>query len=643
MKKLSLILGFTSLFAIGHASLSPAITTDTAHWYMEHSYDVLQYKLAVDLYANYATPFPKTFSAVENITFRVDSSLNSIKLNAIGTSLGIDVVGLSAVSFTHANDTLTLQLDQTYNPGDEVEVEIHYHHLDVADQGLYVSNGFVFTDFPPEGARKVFPCWDRPSDKATWDLTAKVPVSVRLGSNGLLADSTIVGDTLWYHWVCDEQIATYLITWSSSNIWNIHVSYWNNIYSPDDSIPIWLYKKATENVTTAVEKIPLLTDFYASKFGPYPFTKIGFATVTSFPWGGMENQTMVNLRPNGYTDEPLIAHEHSHMWFGDMITCGTWADIWLNEGFATYCAQLWLEHQNGYEVYKNKMNALANSYLSGNPGWPIYQPEWAIQTPSANDLYNVAISYNKGACVLFQLRYVLGDSLFFEVMNSYATDTNFTYKCAVTEDFISVTNAVTGEDYSWFFDEWIYSPNHPYYENVWEMEDLGGGQFKVILNMNQTQTNTVFFKMPIEVEVDFNDGTDTIVTGWNDTNPQILEWIFNKYPSNVIFDPNRNILLKHGTTVVGEREKDPSGFFLYQNTPNPFREITTITYATDIDQYIVITLLNQSGKTLQTLVDRPFNRGVYRFSLSGENLSPGVYLCRMDAAGKSRTIKLVKR
>ncbi|MBN1197759.1 MAG: T9SS type A sorting domain-containing protein [Bacteroidales bacterium] len=641
MKKLFFLLGFTLSFSAGFSALAPEPTTDTAHWYMEHSYDVLQYKLEVDLYENYSTPYPKTFSAVETVTFRVDSTLSSIKLNAISTSLEIDAVGLAAVTYTHTNDTLTLQLDQTYSPGDEVEVEVQYHHLNVADQGFYVSNGFVFTDFPPEGARKVFPCWDRPSDKATWDLTAKVPISVRLGSNGMLADSTIVADTLWYHWVSDQQIATYLITWTSSNIWNINVSYWNNTYVPDDSIPIWLYKKATENVTNAVAKIPLMTDFYASKFGPYPFSKIGFATVTSFPWGGMENQTMVNLRPNGYTDEPLIAHEHSHMWFGDMITCGTWADIWLNEGFATYCAQLWLEDQNGYTVYKNKMNALANSYLSSNPGWPVYHPEWAIQTPSANDLYNVAISYNKGACVLFQLRYVLGDSLFFEVMNAYATDTSLTYKCAVTEDFVAITNAVTGEDYSWFFDEWIYAPNHPYYENIWEMEDLGGGQFKVILEMNQTQTNTVFFKMPIEVQVDFNDGTDTIVTGWNDTNPQTLEWIFDKFPSNVIFDPNRNILLKHGTTVVGERDREPSGFFLRQNNPNPFRDLTFISYSLDRSEHIRITLLDHTGKTVKTLVDKSHVQGKYQLTVHGEDLASGVYFCNMEAGKTLRTIKLI--
>jgi aminopeptidase N len=553
----------------------------------------------------------------------------------------VDSVGLSGTAFTHQNDTLRIQLNQTYSPGSILQVKIWYHHKAVTDQAFYVNNGFVFTDFPPEGARKVFPCWDRPADKATWDLTAKVPISVRLGSTGTLADSTILADTLWYHWISEDPVSTYLITWTSYTNWNINISYWNSIYNPSDSIPIWLYKKPTENITNAVEKIPLMTDFFAERFGEYPFSKIGFATITTFPWAGMENQTMVNLKPNGYGDEPLIAHEHSHMWFGDLITCGTWADIWLNEGFATYCAQLWLENQSGYTSYKNKMNSLANYYLSNNPGWPIYNPLWAIQTPSSNALYNLAVSYNKGACVHHQLRYVLGDSLYFAVMNSYATDTGLVYGCAVTDDFIATVNEVTSQDYSWFFDEWIFSPNHPYYDNVWEREDLGNGEFKVTLSVDQIQTNTVFFRMPVEVRIDFNDGSDTLIQVWNEVNPQTFEWIFQKYPEQVIFDPYRNILLKEGTTVAGKEEKESVSFRLFQNTPNPFRQTTRLAYWLNSRLETRICLLDQSGNELLAVSHGFQEAGEHQINLDLSNYSAGVYFCRMEAGGETALIKMV--
>ena len=641
MRKKILFLALMPLLGpVGYGG-NQVMPEDTAHWYMRHSYDVLQYALQVDLYNNYTSPFPKTFFASEIITLVVDSTLNTIKLNAVNTSLEVDSVGLSGTAFTHQNDTLRIQLNQTYSPGSILQVKIWYHHKAVTDQAFYVNNGFVFTDFPPEGARKVFPCWDRPADKATWDLTAKVPISVRLGSTGTLADSTILADTLWYHWISEDPVSTYLITWTSYTNWNINISYWNSIYNPSDSIPIWLYKKPTENITNAVEKIPLMTDFFAERFGEYPFSKIGFATITTFPWAGMENQTMVNLKPNGYSDEPLIAHEHSHMWFGDLITCGTWVDIWLNEGFATYCAQLWLENQSGYTSYKNKMNSLANYYLSNNPGWPIYNPLWAIQTPSSNALYNLAVSYNKGACVHHQLRYVLGDSLYFAVMNSYATDTGLVYGCAVTDYFIATVNEVTSQDYSWFFDEWIFSPNHPYYDNVWEREDLGNGEFKVTLSVDQIQTNTVFFRMPVEVRIDFNDGSDTLIQVWNEVNPQTFEWIFQKYPEQVIFDPYRNILLKEGTTVAGKEEKESVSFRLFQNTPNPFRQTTRLAYWLNSRLETRICLLDQSGNELLAVSHGFQEAGEHQINLDLSNYSAGVYFCRMEAGGETALIKMV--
>jgi len=519
---------------------------------------------------------------------------------------------------------------------------VYYHHLNIADQGLYVSNGFVFTDFPPEGARKVFPCWDRPSDKATWDLTAMVPATVRLGSTGYLADSTLSGDTLWYHWVSGHPVSTYLITWTSYTNWGIHLFYWNNIYDPNDSIPILLYKKPTELITMPVEKIPLMTDLYAEKFGPYPFTKIGFATITSFPWAGMENQTMVNLKPGGYNDEFLIAHEHSHQWFGDMISPGTWADVWLNEGFATYVTELWREQQYGYNAYKTKMNALANYYLSQNPGWALYEPVWAVQTPSAGVLYNVAMSYDKGACVLFQLRYVLGDSLFFEVMNRYATDTNLMYGNAVTEDLVEITSQVAGEDYSWFYEQWVFSPNHPVYQNRWERQDLGNGQFQVTLSIEQIQTNTVFYRMPVEVLVSFSDGTDTLVTGWNDSNPQTLSWTFNRYPEGVTFDPNRMILLKEAETTVGLRRLPASGSLLNQNEPNPFYLNTTLTYTLAEPEHIRLSVVDMTGKTVMVLCDERQKAGSHSILLNGSSLSPGCYIGKLETSSGSSAIRMIR-
>ncbi|MCK9219108.1 MAG: T9SS type A sorting domain-containing protein [Bacteroidales bacterium] len=622
-------------------ALQPNLSlTDTAHYYMKHSYDVLHYNLDLDIYTCYSTPYPRSFSANEVITVKVDSVLNKIKLNAVNTSLEIDSVNMAASSFIHLNDTLTIQLDRTYLPGESLNIKIFYRHKNVSDYAFYAAYGFVYTDSPPEGARKWFPSWDRPSDKATCELHAKVPLSVRLGSNGILADSLISADTIRYHWISSQPIATYLIALSSRINYLIHQEYWHKLSVPGDSIPIRIYYKTGETLSTINNLICPLTDFFSIKFGDYPFEKIGFATLnTLFPWGGMENQTMVHLQPGGYNSSDLISHEHSHQWFGDLITCGTWADIWLNEGFGTYCQNLWVEESQGYDAYKTNMNTLANVYLSSNPGWPLYHPEWAIHTPAGSTLYNTAITYNKGACVLHQLRYVLGDSTFFHVMNSYATDTNFRFKNAITEDFVAKVNQASGQNLNWFFDEWVYSSNHPVYQNTFEIKQVDPQSWKVKLVLNQTQTNTVFFTMPVQIGISFTDASDTLFMIMNDTNHQVYEFNFIKQPLNVTFDPLRNILLKQATTVVGVKpDQKKNGFCLYQNEPNPFHKSTSVSFEVGHSEQVTLSIVDMMGKLINIPVNGNFEPGKYRFDIQDINLTSGIYLLKMEA-GSYRSVK----
>jgi aminopeptidase N len=637
-----LLIAFLFFFVI-NANPVIAMPVDTAHYYMKHSYDVQKYKLDFNIYESFTTPYPKTFTAKEVITFRVDTALNSIKLNAVNASLQIDSVRMAGVSFTQTSDTLNINLNRTYQPGEIVNVRIAYQHKNVSDNAFYTSGGYVFTDFPPEGARKVFPCWDRPSDKALTDITVKVPLTVRLGSTGHLADSTINADTIYYHWISEDPLSTYLVTLTSKVSFLINKSWWKHLNDPNDSIPICLYYKSGEVLITANNLIKPLTDFYSEKFGDYPFEKIGFATLSSsFPWGGMENQTMVNLMPGGYTQEDLIAHEHSHQWFGDLITCGTWADIWLNEGFGTYCQKLWTENKYGYTTYKNQMNSIASNYLGSNPGWPIYNPGWAIQTPPTGQLYNTAVIYNKGACVLFQLRYVLGDSTFFEIMKSYATDTTFMFKNAVTEDFINTVNQVSGQDMQWFFDEWVYAPNHPVYANTYLIDYPGNGIWKVSLTMEQIQTNTVFFRMPVEVKISFTDGSDTLIKVINDVNPQLFQWDFAKEPNSLTFDPNKKILLKQGTTIVGLKNDDhSSGYRLDQNEPNPFTDFTTIRYNIPEESHVKLSIIDSQGKEVLIPVNKRQAPGNYKLDLVNEVLSRGIYIYKLEAGKYCESKKMI--
>ena len=635
-----LLISITSFAGIPGSRNQPLV--DTAHYYMKHSFDVLNYKLDLDLYNCYNSPPTKEFNANEIITFRIDSTLSSIFLNAVNSSLTIISVAMDGISFTHHNDTLRIQLSRTFNPGETAVILIKYRHNNVTDQAFYAAGGYVFTDTPPEGSRKWFPCWDRPSDKALLDLTAKVPADVKLGSNGRLADSLLVADTLWYHWVSRDPISTYLITLSSKVNFLLDIVYWNNPSNPSDSIPIRFYYKYPEQPAAMQQLIIPMTTFFSEKFGVYPFEKGGFATLNSyFPWGGMENQTMINLKSNGW-QEKLISHEYAHMWFGDLITCGTWADVWLNEGFATYCEALWKENQTGYEDYKSHLNSQANYYLQANPGLPLYNPEYAIQTPDPNTLYDLALVYYKGACVLHQLRYLLGDSVFFGMMHSYGTDTNFMYKNAITEDLIGKVNQVSGQDLTWYFHDWVYQANHPVYENTFQFFQNNDTSWNVVFRMRQTQQEPSFFKMAVPLQIVFSDQSDTLIRVINDSNDQLFEFTFTKEPTNVIFDPFRDILLKEATTVMGINDRGTEwGYSLNQNIPNPFKGTTQISYKVPKPSDIKISVFDSSGNLLDKVVDRFHEAGEYSFRFNDESISPGIYFYKLEADNFSVTRRMI--
>jgi aminopeptidase N len=270
---------------------------------------------------------------------------------------------------------------------------------------------------------------------------------------------------------------------------------------------------------------------------------VGFATAgngTGFPWGGMENQSIITLCYNCW-DESTVVHEFAHQWFGDLISPMTWSDIWLNEGFATYSEALWYEHKYNYKYYKTEIENFASIYRYSNPGWAISNSDWKYKMPDKNVLFDVSITYYKGACVLHQLRYVLGDSLFFKCIKSYATNPERRYGNATIKDFNDEVNKVSGENYDWYFSSWIYQPNQPNYKNSYSIKPAGN---KWMIHFNTSQKQTDFFPMPLDLKVNFYNGSDTMIRVMNEYNFEYYDFTFDKKPFNLVFDPGDNIVLK---------------------------------------------------------------------------------------------------
>jgi aminopeptidase N len=605
-----------------------------------HSFDVQNYKLNIDLYKNFFSPYPKDFVATNTMTFRVDSTLSSIYLNANNASLAIDsirLVGGPLLVYTHSGNILTITMNRTYNVGEIVNIKISYRHLNVTDNSFYVSSmGYVFTDAEPEGARGWFPCWDRPSDKATVDIIAKVSSTARLGSNGRLNDSLVTGDSIYYHWISRDPVSTYLTVMTAKTGYTIDIVYWHKLSNPSDSIPLRLYSPAgTSSATVKAIMIPMTT-YFSTAFGEMPYEKNGFCYVpgsAGFIWGGMENQTLTTVYA---WSSSVCVHEYAHQWFGDLITCASWSNIWLNEGFATWNEAYWDERTGGYAAYKNAIiNNDASDYLSYNPGWAISVPSWDVTTPDQNTLFNYEITYCKGACVLHLLRYTLGDSLFFAGMKSYATDTaNFKFMNSTIPDFFARMSSVAGQDLSWFYNAWIYQPNHPQYQNGYNITNLGGGQWRVNFLAKQVQTNAGFFPIPIQIKFSFTSGSDTTVKVMNSTNNQLFTFYFNRQPTSVAFDPTNEIVIKTASLVVGIDENTPqvpSEFRLAQNYPNPFNPVTSIDYDIAKNSNVKITIYDMTGREVAAPVNEFKTAGKYSVSFNAMKLASGIYYYKIQA------------
>ena len=509
--------------------------------------NVIKYDLEFDLINTFQEPYPKTYSAVNVVSLMVNSTAGQITLNAENYSLIIDSVSGSGQTFVHENDLLKINLDKFYNSGDMFDVKIYFRHKEIFDTAYFAFKGLMYTDSETAGARRWFPCKDIPNDKVMLRLSARVPEKVLFVSNGLLVDSVYKNNSLHYTWETNIPISTYLIAMAGSKNYKLEVFNWKKLKPPYDNVEIRLYSQPGEtkfNYDNIKNKLPEMLEVFSKLYGDYPFEKIAFVTTDrNFPWGGMENQTLVTLCPDCWY-ESLIVHELVHQWFGDMITPNTWADIWLNEGFATFNEAIWDEYNKGPKEYKKNIQNEAMKYLSADPGWELYNKDWAVSKPNDEVVFNSNVTYSKAASIVYMLRYVLGDSVFFDALQAYTDNPQFRFGNVTTSEFQAAVEQVSALDLDWFFSQWLMKPGFPEYEFNFTTEKSKNGKWKTDYTINQIQSNKIFYQMPVELKVKFTDGSEQLLKERNSYNFQTFNFEFDKEPERIIFDPNNWIVLK---------------------------------------------------------------------------------------------------
>jgi aminopeptidase N len=593
--------------------------------------DVTYYKLDLNV-----TTSPDLLSGI--VTGRATSLMNglsSVKLNLDGT-MHVDSVRMNSqrVNFTQSQTALIVTLDRVYVVGENLEVVVFYtgvpNSTGFGSFEFSSQNGFpwVWSLSEPLGARDWWPCKDTPIDKAdSADIIVTCAAGLKVGSNGRLLSVTDNGNGTWtHHWAERYPISTYLISVALTNY--AEYSNWYR-YSPTDSMQILNYvlpgylQTAQAATPATVEALRI----FSCLFGQYPFINEKYGHSQFGRGGAMEHQTMTSTTTFA---EYVLVHELGHQWFGDMITCATWSDIWLNEGFAQYSEALYAEQRYGVDSYREFMASQLDGAKSAVGS--IHTDD----TTNVSRMFNTARTYQKGAAALHMLRHVVGDSNFFHILRSYANDPRFKYKSATTEGFKDVAQTVSGMNLGYFFDEWIYGEGYPKYAVNWESRSANSG-VTFTLQLEQADAAIQFFTMPVDIRMTAGNW-DTTVVVFNDRNNQTFTFLLPHLPEDVKIDPDGWILHDIFNNSL------PSTFSLGQNYPNPFNAGTTITFflpPTGTHHTVTLKLFDPLGREVKTILTGAYLPGRYSVRLDGGDLASGVYFYRLQAGGSLITKKLL--
>jgi aminopeptidase N len=411
-------------------------------------------------------------------------------------------------------------------------------------------------------------------------------------------------------------------------------------YCYPENLAVW--QTNTPNVLQAMQ-------LFHNTFGPYPFMNEKYGHV-QFGWGGgMEHQTSTFIIN---TSEPLMAHELGHQWFGDKITCNSWEDIWLNEGFATFLAAYHMETKYPSNALANRRNIVNN--ITSQPGGILKIQD----TTNLNQIFNGRLSYNKGSYLLNMLRFILGDVVFFNAIRRYEQDPLLAYGNASTADLKRNLEAESGKDLTYFFNQWYTGEGYPTYQVQWNVVDNNC----VNITLNQTTSvpaSVPFFRLPVQLT--FKNATqEKIIVLDNIVNNENFIRSVGFTADTVLVDPGVWLVTRNNSTVKGpqvnnggcsvlalpidtiraitSRNSGKGGVDIYPNpVTNPFR----IRLHDFKDDKATITIYNKIG---QRLYNRqvPLVNGIAQVDVPMGSWSKGFYTIKVVAGGKNIIRQVVK-
>jgi len=576
---------------------------------------------------------------------------DSIKVNGVDAHVTLSPEPGGEEFFIHLPDNVF--------PGDTIALSIWYERIaDTGQPGRDPGRGgyyffekdssrwgdtalhtTAYTMSQPNDARAWFPTIDKPSNKSTLTFHITVSEPVPVIANGELMH-IIDNDDGSQTYIYDHSypIPPYLFAFNVGPFEEYMTTY-QSIDGRTIPVASYLFEEDQHKAVEANDHMVYMLGLFEELFGEYPFERYGMIGLSPFRWTGMEHQTITTMRRAIYTNELIIAHELAHHWWGNLVTCESWKNIWLNEGFASYSEILYEEAIRGIPSRDALLSHFAHMYFSDDQ-----LKRYQLHDPPEDRLFGWTI-YRKGAWVLHMLRLLIGDELFFHALKEYASAHR--YATATTESLLSVFETVTGMELGWFFDQWVYAAGHPVYRFEGSIiGDAEGGDADVIIRLHQVQVDAPeVFEGPVDYLIVFGD-SDTTVTFWNDERDQEFILTFHALPDTILFDPDYKILKKveSATISVDEQEHIPASIVLHQNYPNPFNHFTTITFELPEPLDVQLKVVDISGRLVEYLVDERRNEGIHSVTFNAGKYASGAYFAvlKTDQVNKIRKMLYVK-
>ncbi|MBI3234369.1 MAG: M1 family metallopeptidase [Bacteroidetes bacterium] len=591
------------------------------------NFDVKQYILKVNINPDtlfisgqVTTIFKSNTAALQQLYFNLSSALivDSIYYHQ------------NNILYTHSSDIILASLPQSISNNTLDSITIYYHGspsgtggFSSFGKGSHSSGNAIWTLSQPYGASDWWPCKNTLDDKAdSLDIYITTPKQFQAAANGLLVDSFIKDTFMTFHWKHRKPIATYLIAVAVSK----YEIYTNYIYfTPQDSMPMlnYVYPSSATNARIQTAVLAKSIGLFSQLFGTYPFKeeKYGHA---QFGWGGgMEHQTMSFV---GNFSQDLLIHELAHQWFGDKVTCGSWSDLWLNEGFATYLTGLSKEYINTNKNDFIDWKASSIDRITMQSGGTVYTND----TLSVNRLFDNRLTYTKASMVLHMLRKIVGDTAFYKACNAYLSA--HAYNFGYTFNLIEEMEKASGKSLKYFFSQWFYGEGYPIYNIYWK--NKANNTVDIDIYQRASVSTIDFFNLPVTIRFTHGSTFKDIVLD-HQYNGQHFEITLPFEADSAVFNPEYDMISLGNIEQKGTIKSDGKSHLIFYPINGDNQLQFEVTNGLTIKSY---DLFDENGKLISSYAGpQPLAYG----SMTIDHLSPSFYFIRCVLSdGNMESVKI---